>query len=364
MRRTNFGKIHPLLAIVLVVATLAASAGAGILYQYINGNKLELGPTDEPEEEEVAPDGPRRLSIPPLGSGVAGNTRPERTKPFKYVHSDRASTTSESGAADPNPKYSDVALSAEEFNLGYQNFMLQAIDHFRSANADKEINTVDETAALLSAIIKTGDDGDLKQFRKPLESLLLDPAVSRDPLFQYLAGVVHANTDDSKSADTLFNGAIVDFRKWDYPSRYVIPVYNERLKNGLNKRANPDGYEAHADALVGWLQYDFSETPNEQCFCWKIIGNSIELLAKEAQLDQVKKIIDKNAEQKFVSPWLAEMIVAHYHLQLALADQDVDENLNQSKQHLEAAIKINPAFTVAQTDLQAVEDQIKASKAE
>ena len=320
----------------------------------------ELGEDVEPEEEPAADDGPKRLSIPPIGSGDPNNTRPERTEPFKFVYTDRVSTNSKSGAAKPNPVYNAKPLSAKEFEQGNRDFMLQAVDHYRSTNSDKDSSLVDKTATLLQKIIDESKGGDLKQFRDALEPLLLEPAIARDPFFQYLAGTVLMETDETVAAGLLFNGSIVDHQKWDYPSRYVVPVFNARLKNGLDLRANRDGYEAHVDAIVGWLQYDFSGTPDEQCFCWAILDESIKLLAKEDQLDQVKKIIDKNSDQQFISPWLAEMIQAQYHCQLAMADNDVEANLNQSKQHLQAALKINPAFTAAQTDLEVVEKRLSA----
>ena len=153
MRQYNLGKIHPLLAGVLVLATLAASAGAGILYQYLNGNKIQLGEDVEPEEEPAADDGPKRLSIPPIGSGDPNNTRPERTEPFKFVYTDRVSTNSKSGAAKPNPVYNAKPLSAKEFEQGNRDFMLQAVDHYRSTNSDKDSSLVDKTATLLQKII-------------------------------------------------------------------------------------------------------------------------------------------------------------------------------------------------------------------
>ena len=362
MCRTSFGKIHPLLAIVLVVATLAASAGAGILYQYYQGNKLEMF---EPEEEEPAADGkPGGLGMPPLPPPPKENVRPERTKPFKYVYSDVAATNSEAGAADPKPTYSPKPLSAEEFKSGYQTFMLKAVDHFKNINADKDAKLIGEAADWLTAAVNAEPDADWEALNEQVQPMLLETSVSRDPFFQYVAGVVAARSDDSKSAYQLLNSSIIDHQKRDYPSCYVVAVFNARLKNGMDPNIIRDGYERHADAIVGWLQYDFSATPDEQNFCWAILGDSINLLAKEKQLDRIKKILDKNSEQNFASPWLAEMMLAHYHRQLGIANEDPIKNLELSKQHLEAAIKINPAFTVAATDLKTVENQLANLDAE
>jgi hypothetical protein len=271
-----------------------------------------------------------------------------------------ASTTSESGAAAPNPTYSSDTLSAEEFNAGYKTFMLKAVDHFRNVNADKDAQLIGQAEKLLTDTINAAADVDLKSLRDRVDPMLLDPTVARDPFFQYVAGMIMVLDGEPMGAYQLFNSSIVDHQKWDYPSCYVVAVFNERLKNGMDPNINRDGFERHADAIVGWLQYDFSESPDEQCFSWEILGDSIELLAKEGQSDQIKKVIDKNSEQNFVSPWLAEMMMAHYHRQLAIAGTDVKENLGEAKQHLEAALKINPAFMVAETDLKAVETQLTA----
>ncbi len=359
MRRTHFGKLHPVLAIVLVVATLAASAGAGILYQYINGNELEIFSKPESEDEPESKGGRVGLSMPALPP-PPDNKPPERTEPFKYVYSDMASTTSESGAADSTPTYSSDALSAEEFDAGYRAFMLKAVNHFRNVNADKDAQLIGQAEKLLTDTINAAADP--KALRDRVDPMLLDPTVARDPFFQYVAGMIMVQDGEAMAAYQLFNSSIVDHQKWDYPSCFVVSAFNERLKNGMDPKVNRDGYERHADAIVGWLQYDFSEAPDEQCFSWAILGDSIDLLAKEGQLDQIKKVIDKNSDQNFVAPWLAEMMLAHYHRQLAIAGTDAKENLSQARQHLQAALKINPAFTVAQTDLEAVDAQIEEAE--
>ena len=134
------------MAFALVLATLAFSAGAGLLYQYINGNKLQLG--EEPEEEVAAAEGgSRRLSIPPLGSGVEDNKRPERTKPFNYVYSDTGATLSRAGTSSESISYSSTPQSEDEFESGLKNFLLQGVDHFRSANAEKDAELIESALA-------------------------------------------------------------------------------------------------------------------------------------------------------------------------------------------------------------------------
>lgn len=354
MRRFNSGKINPVLAIVLVVLTLGASAGIGIGYQYLQGNKIDFSKEEvQKRDPDAKPTG--GLSVPGIGAGDPNNVRPERTEPYKYIFSDTASTVSESGPAKTSPAYSNQSLDEVAFAAGYLEFWQNSVEHFREENSSKGSSQVDKAADLLTEMIEVYvKDGDLFPYREKLTELLKDPEIARDPLFQFYAAMVHVHSEESRAAMTLFNGSIVDHCKWNYPSRYVLPVYNERLRNGVDLRINRDAYERHVDALNGWLQYDFGESPDEQQFCWVSIGDAIKLLAQAEQLDHVKKLLDKNTKEDFVPAWLAHMMTGQYHWSLVESGTDVEKNLQLAKEHFSKAQEINPAFGASKAALTVV----------
>lgn len=336
MQRHRSGKIHPIVICVLLVGAIA-----GVYVRYADWAAKKA------EEKQALEDAKPRARGNPLDPTefLKTNPRPERETPYKYLFSDTASTLSELPGS--GSEYDSKPWSPADYNAGSKAYWLEVVEHFRLVNKDKSTDLVDNSSQLLKEVVSAihvGPESNLKPFRERLTILLREPAIARDPLFQYFAGLVLTETGESLAARQLFYGATVDHSKRDYPSRCVVANLNSRIGLGSERLEEVSIYEDLADAIVGWLKYDFSETPAQQRFCWGILKDSILNFSNASKLEIVKQILDKNASDAFLSPWLAEMMAGEYFYRLALAGGSKQENLEESSQHFQKAWEIQTAF--------------------
>ncbi len=343
MQKLRSGRIHPIFLVVLILGI-----GAGVYVRYT----AYLAEEKERISDEEAKKNPRRRGLGNAAEFARTNPAAKRKIPFKYLFSDIAPTRS---AANISPvvevEYSENPVSAKSYSENSREMMLQGVAHFRKANSFNKKAIVGETADLMEEIVvalHSGLGANLKKFRERLSPILIDPQVSGDPYFQYLAGLVHVETGETTAAEELFYGAAVDHTKYDYPSRYVVPLYNSSLENGLERVVHSKIHERFGDAIVCWLKYDFAESPSHHRNVWAILKKSIDLLDNDNKLDYVKKIIDLNEEEPFAPAWLSAMMAARYHTLLAQSaeegSQDWSNNIDLAKKSLTSAMEINPYF--------------------
>lgn len=348
MHMSRFGKVPQLLIVVIWV--LLIGGGLYAYYSYLENKRIAEEAAELAALEGDGEEGSRRGGgMPALaaGGGELGktNTRPKRTTPFKYVFTDRAATQSESDSKITNITYAQTSLSDEDVQAGLLEWMLAGIEHYKKVNADRDQAKIETGAKLLTDVLtaKFGGGGEsLTEFKAQFDDLLLDVELARDPLFQHAAAMVAAAADKPKESTPLFNSAILDYAKYDYPSRFVVSLFNERAHTNPKWTVKIDVPSWHVDAIAGWLQYDFSESPEEHAYCWVLIQDAIQVLAQNEQLDSIEKLIGKQQKTPFIAPWLAEMIQAEYEIQLAKANENDAEAIAKAKTHLEAALKINP----------------------
>ncbi|MFK7767437.1 MAG: hypothetical protein AB8B55_09470 [Mariniblastus sp.] len=270
-----------------------------------------------------------------------------RTEPFKLIFSDDAPTRSSEGKPDLNPEFSETALSDEEFDSAMTAYMLEGVkDHSESEDLGKLLEKI---------VAAAGNPEDLKPMLESVKPYVEGELVSSDPLVQHLAGLVYLANDKKANAQSLLLGAIRDYPKFEYPSRFAVLAMTQRANTKPAPVPTYTGHERQADAIAHWMQNDFTEIDNEQRFCWAILKDAIASMGQSGHIEAVKKIVDKNQEEKFISPWLAEMISAHYYIQMGKAEFASDEVIANAKKHLNAAIAINSKFPEPTADLKIVE---------
>ena len=353
MKPLRSAKIHPIVILLLFAGVVA---GCYVQYSASQARKAE----ERAEAERKA--NPNR-GLRSAAEMLKVNPRPERARPFKFVFSDTAPTRSETGKSSVEVKYSAGISTAEKYGTRHKEIMLDGVKHFRETNSFNKKAIVSDTADILEEIVESlhvGMGSKLIQFRERLSPILLDPQVSGDPFFQYLAGLVHIETGEDQKAEELLFGAIIDHTKYDYPSRYVLPAYNVALENGLKRNIHSKLHERAADAIVCWLKYDFSESNDDHRYVWEQLSRTIELLGDDGKLEYIKKISDLNRESPFAPQWIMAMMEGKYHFLLAEQDaesedenaaQGIAENLKQAGAHFAKALELNPGFPEAITEM-------------
>ena len=353
-------------AISILLVLLWIGAVVGGVYGYVQYQKSVAAAKkieEEEAEKKAEADRPKlkglqvpRLTIP---EGEASKA-PERTKPFKYLFSDAPSTLSESQASNAsNELYEETVVSPAELKTENVAFLLKGVEEYRQSNSEgSKSKYVDKVADLLQSVIKEScaDEPKLESFKEELEPFLTDGNISGDPFFQYLAAKVTLSDGEKALAQQLFYGSIIDHQKWEYPARFAVMAFNARQKTNPKRVVNFKSYERHADAIVHWLQNDFSESTSEHRHCWQILKEATECLCKAGKREMIVKILDKDKEKPFITPWLKEMLSAQLQIQIAKLDFASDEVVAKAKGHLQEALKINPNFWEAENDLKVIEE--------
>lgn len=363
------GKATSILVTLLWIGAVIGGVYGYVTYQQSVAEAAKKEEAERSKEEEKKKPKLKGLQVPGLTIPKTANAKaPERTEPFKYLFSDNPSTLSSSNSSlNGLAKYKDSTLSAEELKAGFDEFMLKGIEEYQKANSEKsKSDYVDRVSKLLNSVVEESQKAEpnFEPFKEEFEEYLLDASVSRDPFFQFIAAKVKLSgsnkedgdaEEDKKVAQQLLLGAIIDYQKWNYPARFSVMAFNERQKTKPKRKVNFRSHELHADAIVHWLQNDFSESQADHRHCWAILKDATECLCKAGKRDVIAKILEKDKEKAFIAPWLREMLAAQLQIQIGQLDFASDEVVTKAKSHLQEALKISPTFWEAENDLKVVE---------
>ncbi len=353
MQKQRSGKALSLLIVIVWIGVIGGGVFAYVKYQ----EKIAKAAKEEAErlEAESAPERPKLkgLQVPGLTIPEGAELNVKRSKPFQFVFSDIASTNSKT-APPASIEYPSEPQTDETYSKLDEQLMLKGVEHFRKTHANNSQAT--EVAELLEKVVKTklSSSPNLKAYREQFETLMNDPIIGSDPFGEYVTGMVMLDAGETKLAEQYFTSSIEDYRKFDYPARFAVMAFNQRAKTKPAKMIRYDENELYVDALTCWLQDDFSESPDTHRHCWAILAEAISNLAKADKLDLVKKMIDKNDKDQFITPWISQMVTAQYYIQTGKVAFASDEVIQNATKHLNAALEINSVFPEAQQDLKVV----------
>lgn len=355
MQNTRSGKA--LVSTIIVIVWLAIIGGGVYWFVTNEAAKAKFAAEEAKRVAEEAwanEDRPKGLGVPRL-SVPEGYVEKKRTEPFKYIFSDNPSTRSAAGAADTSAKYSGEKQSDEDFDAGMLAYLLDGAKCY-SKEHQEETESV-ELESLLEKILQESQkpDGDVASHFEALKPFVEGQNASSDPFVQHIAGIVYLASDKEGQAQQFLLGAINDYPKFKYPSRFPVLAMTQRINTKPKKIPTFISHERHVDAIAYWMQEDFSESGVEHRYCWSILKDAIASVGADGNIDAVKKIMDKHQDKAFISPWLAEMISAHYYIQKGKSEFASDEVIANARKHLAAAQEISPNFPEAKADMEVVE---------